>query len=197
MKRLSRLSAGQKQRMRQPRKGWIVEVPISAEGEEAYHNVAGFIEGELSKAALDSNVPEDQRRYVERAAVDVNGKEVVDLLSELPPETRDRLYAAFAKQLEATMHIASATGSKAMKLYHESEKGRVGGKASGEARAVQPWHPPARELAIKSRTVNPRISSTSIAKNISEKVPGAPDPRQVRTFLRLEEEKGVLPPRTR
>jgi hypothetical protein len=109
---------------------------------------------------------------------------------------RELLFFALVVAMGAAFEIGSrANASDSAREFTRSTTGAFGGKKSGKVRAVKAWHQPARELAIKMRATNPRISNTRMSELISEKVNGSPSDRQVRPFLTALQSSGDLPPR--
>jgi hypothetical protein len=147
-------------------KGRIITLEISAEGEESFREVADFIKGGLSTAALKlwEKTPAVQREFFKCAIenFETEEKALADILSKLPPVDRDSAFAALANLLDSTMHIAgSASASDAAKFWHESEAQRRRGKAR---RKETPLQKRMDELSAQYRQRKPNATNHAVAQ---------------------------------
>ncbi|TAI67663.1 hypothetical protein [Bradyrhizobium sp. Leo170] len=134
-------------------------------------------------------IAEDERASLQWAARNLHAIEELESIINSLPHQHDRAHAfrCLCSAIGAAFVIGShASVSETQRVFqHKAAQG----KAGAAPRAI-PWHGAARELAIKVRATNPRISKTRMSEIISDKVPDAPSPRQVRDFLTTLEKEG-------
>jgi hypothetical protein len=145
-------------------------------------------------------IVEDERASLQWAARTLYAiDELLKVFKALPYQhERAHALSCLCSVIGASFAIGShASVSETQRVFQHKTAQSKGGKASGEARGPRPWHDAARELAIRTRAKNPRITRTGISEIISTRVAGAPSPRQVRPFLAALEKAGALPLKTR